>query len=120
MLGQSSDIGTVIIASIAIIGACIGGFYVIARLRKKMKEDDYAATPGAGGFTLTDLRELHKSGQMTDEEFDKAKHLIVASMKSQQATAAVKKVEEEGKSRVRGPNQKGAPPRHHHKPPIDD
>lgn len=120
MLGQSSEIGTVIIASIVIIGVCIGGFYVIARLRKNMKEDDYAATPGAGGFTLTDLRELHKSGQMTDEEFDKAKHLIVSAMKAKQAEAAVEKAQGEVSPLVARSRPTGGPARHHHKPPTGE
>jgi uncharacterized membrane protein len=29
------------------------------------------------GFTLTQLRELHKNGKMTQEEFDRAKAMIV-------------------------------------------
>jgi hypothetical protein len=32
------------------------------------------------GFSLGDLRRLHKAGQLTDEEFDRAKSLIVAGM----------------------------------------
>src|SRR5450432_1685798 len=30
-----------------------------------------------GGFTLADLRQLHRSGQMSDEEFERAKAQIV-------------------------------------------
>ena len=39
------------------------------------------------GFTLSDLRELHKRGAMTDEEFERAKSQIVQSV---QAAAARK------------------------------
>src|SRR5882724_10743416 len=35
------------------------------------------------GFTLGDLRRLHKAGQLSDEEFDKAKSLIVAGLQKQ-------------------------------------
>ena len=35
------------------------------------------------GFTLGDIRELHRSGQMNDEEFERAKGLIVAKARAQ-------------------------------------
>lgn len=33
-------------------------------------------------FSLTDLRELHRSGQMTSEEFERAKALLVGKVQS--------------------------------------
>jgi hypothetical protein len=39
--------------------------------------DDSA--PPSLGFTIGDLRDLHRSGQLTDEEFQKAKQKIVAA-----------------------------------------
>ena len=34
------------------------------------------------GFTLSDLRDLHRNGQMTAEEFERAKGKIVAAAKA--------------------------------------
>lgn len=50
-----------------------------------MKEPDATSSPG---FTLSDLRQLHKSGAMTDEEFERAKAQIVQSMQSATAPKA--------------------------------
>lgn len=36
-----------------------------------------------GGFTLGDLRELHRTGAMTDEEFERAKSLVLPAMKKE-------------------------------------
>lgn len=35
----------------------------------------------SGGFTLADLRQLHKAGKMTDEEFERAKAQLLAETK---------------------------------------
>src|SRR3712207_8783046 len=42
----------------------------------------------SAGFTLADLRQLHKSGQMTDEEFEKAKSKVVEAAKRAAERAA--------------------------------
>lgn len=36
------------------------------------------AEPTPPGLTLADLRQMHREGQMTDEEFEAAKRLVVA------------------------------------------
>ena len=66
--------------SFVLICLLIGGFFAISRLRQWLREDD---TPAPTiGFTLSDLRQLHKQGQMTDEEFERAKAKIVGSAKA--------------------------------------
>lgn len=52
--------------------------FVIARFRKRYSQID--ATPT--GFTLGDLRELHRSGKMTDAEFEVAKNLVLKGLKA--------------------------------------
>jgi len=87
-----------------------------------MKEDEGPAVPGAGGgFTLSDLREMHRSGQMSDEEFEAAKSLIVSAVKAQQATAALSKIEQKKKDAVLGATPPAVPRsnRHHHQPPTE-
>src|SRR5687768_18438174 len=69
--------------SFVLICLLVGGFFAITRLRQWMREDD---APVSGiGFTLSDLRQLHKQGQMTDEEFERAKGKIIGSAKSMAA-----------------------------------
>lgn len=79
----SSDI---IIWSLILLGILIVGLVIIVRLKKKLTQSD---EPSAGvGFTLSDLRELHKSGKMTQEEFEKAKAQIVAMARAAGARRA--------------------------------
>ena len=51
------------------------GFAAVSKLRQWLKTDD---TPVGLGFSLSDLRQLHREGKMTDEEFEKARSRIVA------------------------------------------
>lgn len=50
----------------------------IAWLRRGMAAQDQSPTRG---FTLGDLRELHRTGKMTDAEFEAAKGLILQDLK---------------------------------------
>lgn len=43
--------------------------------RRLVGGDDRDARPG--GFTLSDLRQLHREGKMSDEEFERAKAQLV-------------------------------------------
>src|SRR4051794_4777784 len=65
--------------SLVLIVLTVIAFFGVVRLRAWMKDDD--DTPVSVGFSLTDLRHLHREGKMTDEEFDKARNLMVASTK---------------------------------------
>src|SRR4051794_27697318 len=64
--------------SLVLIVLIFVAFFAVVRLRNWMKEDH--ASPSAG-FSLTDLRQLHRSGKMTDAEFEKARNLMVANAK---------------------------------------
>ena len=48
-------------------------------VRKHFLSPADEATPA--GFTLGDLRQLHKTGQMSDEEFERAKAQVLAGTK---------------------------------------
>src|SRR6476661_303068 len=69
-----------ILWSAVVIGICVAGFFLLSMVRKRLKEAPTAEGPAAG-FTLSDLRQLHKSGQMSDEEFERARAKIVAAGK---------------------------------------
>jgi hypothetical protein len=51
-------------------------FAAVSYLKKWLKQPD--ATVGTG-FTLSDLREMRRKGQISDEEFERAKGKIVAA-----------------------------------------
>ena len=70
--------------SLVLICLLVGGFFAISKLRQWLRDDD--DTPVSPiGFTLSDLRQLHKQGQMTDEEYERAKSKIVGSAKAMAA-----------------------------------
>jgi hypothetical protein len=72
--------------SLVLIALLVGGFFGIARLRQWLKSDDADASPGpGGGFTLSDLRQLHKQGKMTDAEFERLKGMILGNAKAMTA-----------------------------------
>lgn len=50
-------------------------------IKKKMSPTQESTT-GGGGFTLADLRELRKSGAMTEEEYERAKAKMVQSLQA--------------------------------------
>lgn len=66
--------GSVLTWSIVLIALLLAAFFAISLMKKRLVQQD--PTTG-GGFTLSDLRQLHRDGQMTDEEFEKAKQIIV-------------------------------------------
>jgi hypothetical protein len=77
-LAQSdTSVGEVIVWSIGLLIVLVAAMAGAARLRRRIKQDD-APTP-ALGFTLSDLRQMHRAGQLTDDEFNRAKEKIVAA-----------------------------------------
>ena len=88
MLGQAgrrpggADVGTVMMWSAGLILALMVGLWVATRIKRRMQQPEEPTV--AAGFTLADLRQLHRSGQMTDEEFERAKVKVVAA--AQRAT----------------------------------
>jgi len=73
----ASGAGGIFLWSIILIILLVIGAAGVMRLRRWLKEDD--APTGGIGFTLSDLRQLHKQGQMTDEEFERARAKMVAA-----------------------------------------
>jgi hypothetical protein len=66
--------------SLLLIGLLIAAFVIVAQVRRRLRADD-APLAGNAGFTLSDLRQLHKSGQMSDREFELAKAKILEAAK---------------------------------------
>ena len=68
----------IVIACIFLLAIVGGGAYAVLWLRRRFWGPEDAGVPGVG-FTLGDLRQLHKSGQISEEEFTRAKEKIVAA-----------------------------------------
>lgn len=62
---------------LAIVLVCTGLLLaVLSIVRSRMRGEQHRPRD----FTLTELRELHRTGQLTDEEFDRAKSLLVGKV----------------------------------------
>src|SRR6185436_2540587 len=72
-----SSVGSIFVWSFILIILVVIGAAGVMRLRRWLKEDDDTTPSGGIGFTLSDLRRLHKQGQMTDEEFERARAKMV-------------------------------------------
>jgi hypothetical protein len=86
ILAQSdSSAADIFLWSLLLLVFVLGGFVVVVFLRKKMSPNEDFHGPG---FTLSDLRQMHKKGQMSDEEFERAKIALLGSMKNMPAKSA--------------------------------
>jgi hypothetical protein len=96
IIAQEADTGSVLLWAFVLILLIVLGFLGAMSLRKWLaKEEDEPDNPM--GFTLGDLRAMHTKGQITTEEFEKAKVLMIAGTKraadraAQAAAEAAKK-----------------------------
>ena len=74
MLAEANHTQSIVVWSLLLIGLIVAGWLTVWQVRRRLQQDDVS---GNSGFTLSDLRQLHKSGQMTDEEFERAKARVV-------------------------------------------
>ena len=65
---------------LGVILAAVVVILIVAILvrRRYVVAEQNAVQPGASGFTLSDLRELHRQGQLSDAEFEVAKKGMIA------------------------------------------
>jgi hypothetical protein len=64
----------IILLLLGMIAFIVIGMIVVSHLKRWLKETGSEQGPG---FTLSDLRQLHKQGQISDEEFEKAKAMAI-------------------------------------------
>jgi len=88
LLAQLTDQQThnALVGSLILIVILMLLFGGVVLYRKWMKADD---TTTGEGFTLSDLRRLHKEGKMTTAEFESAKAILIGSLKKQQGNKPV-------------------------------
>lgn len=66
--------------SLVVIVLIVAGFIAISWLRKWMKEDDIPS--GGTGFGLSELRKMHARGELTAEEYERARAKMAAAAKA--------------------------------------
>jgi hypothetical protein len=77
MQGHEYTTTDIVIWSLLLIGLIVAGWLTVWHVKRRLQNTDEVL--GNAGFTLSDLRQLHKSGQMSDEEFEKAKGRVLES-----------------------------------------
>jgi hypothetical protein len=65
---------SVIKLSLLLVVLVIAGWITVWQVRRRLTQPDDSS---GAGFTLSDLRRLHREGQMTDAEFERAKAKVV-------------------------------------------
>jgi len=61
------------------------GFLAVQRIRDWVHVKDAPEEHIATGFTLSDLRQMHRDGKISDEEFSRARDRIIAAAKKAHA-----------------------------------
>ena len=79
MLAQSNDYLRILGWTGALFVGVLGLFLVVTFLRKRLRGSD---EPIGIGFGLDDLRRMRDEGQLTDEEFERAKGKLSESLKA--------------------------------------
>jgi hypothetical protein len=103
LLLQTPDVPLhrIIILSLVTLAVVTVGLVIVSRVKKRMAEtDDDPAGAAAAGFSLSDLRRMHKLGQVSNEEFEKAKAKVIDAARRAAERAAA----------TPGKNRDGAPP----------
>ena len=79
-LAESGGYSDAFLWSAVILALCLAMFFLLSFVRKKIRAnvDESPVT----GFTLADLRELHRSGKMSTDEFERAKEILLEATKT--------------------------------------
>ena len=79
-------------AGVVIVIVILGAVAVLWTRRRIRGDDADVADVPAAGFTLGDLKRLHQAGQISNEEFEKARATVVtATKRAAERMAAPKK-----------------------------
>ena len=92
ILGQSANPLDIAVGVFLLIVLLVGGFFALMVVKKWSKDEEESDSDI--GFTLGDLKKLHKNGQMSDEEFEKARVQMIAAIQRAAERAAILAAEE--------------------------
>jgi hypothetical protein len=92
---------------VVLIGLLVVAFIAVAQIKKRMLQDEDLS---GAGFSLGDLRALHRQGKMTDEEFEKAKQAMLEGLKRAAERQAQAQAQRQSASGNRGPRDRFTPP----------
>jgi len=88
MIAAANDNRAIFVWSLVLLAVVIVGFVLVLWVKRRLQHQDMAPTLG---FSLADLRELHRTGKISDEEFERARGRMAASLKQRESTEKPKK-----------------------------
>jgi hypothetical protein len=78
---NSNDPASIVVWCLIAVAAILIGFTLVVWVRKRLHEPD---EPASAGFSLSDLRQLHREGKISTEEYERAKARMTASLMREQ------------------------------------
>lgn len=82
MLATTDPTSSIYVWSLVLIVVAVAGFVLVSWVKKRVNRPDNE--PVSIGFSLADLRELLRKGQLTPEEFERARGRLAAGMKREE------------------------------------
>lgn len=79
--------GRILVLALAVLIVCLVGYYVVDKVRRWLRESGPTASDH-----VTNFRELHASGQLSDEEYRNIKSMLSARLQEQLKDRRPKKV----------------------------
>lgn len=87
ILAQQTDTVGVLIWALLLIVLVIALFGAVEGFKRWLRRD-HQETGAIGGFTLDELRRMHREGKLSDEEFEATRRRLVAAAQSAAARGA--------------------------------
>ena len=88
----ANDTKGILLWSLVLLAVVIVGFILVLWVKRRMQVQDTDTGPKIG-FSLADLRELHRTGKISDQEFERARGKMAASLKHRESTEKPKKAD---------------------------
>jgi uncharacterized membrane protein len=82
LAANQDNYGKLFVWSLILVAVVVVGFVLVAWVKRRVQHQDVAPTLG---FSLADLRELHRTGKISDQEFERARGRMAASLKHKEA-----------------------------------
>ncbi len=77
--GQVNDYTQAIVWSLVLIAVVIGLFVAVTGFRRWWRGEGQPLA--SAGFSMSDLRRMHEEGQLSDEEYDKARTITAMGLR---------------------------------------
>jgi len=90
IFAAANDARNIVIWSAVLLAVVILGFGLVVWVKRRLQGQPTAPTLG---FSLADLRELHRTGKISDEEYERARGKMAATLKHRQEPQPPKKSE---------------------------